>query len=196
MKMMRASIIIWNCSTGFTGREKLDNALLIVSSQNRINDVKEYLKSLKWDGQNRLDTLLSVYLGAEDNGYTRAVMRKSLCAAVARAVTGGVKYDYMPIFTGPQGIGKSTLISRLGGQWFSDSLNLADTRDKTAAEKLQGYWIIEIGEMAGIGSAGVKTLRGFITTQDDRYRASYGRRVSSHPRQCILIGTTNSEEGT
>ena len=41
----------------------------------------------------------------------------------------------------------------------------------------------------------MKTLRGFITTQDDRYRASYGRRVSSHPRQCILIGTTNSEEG-
>ena len=35
---------------GITGREKLDNALLIVSSQNRINDVKEYLKSLKWDG--------------------------------------------------------------------------------------------------------------------------------------------------
>ena len=74
-------------------------------------------------------------------------------------------------------------------------LTIADTRDKTAAEKLQGYWIIEIGEMAGMGSAGVKTLRSFITTQDDRYRASYGRRVSSHPRQCILIGTTNSEEG-
>ena len=70
-----------------------------------------------------------------------------------------------------------------------------DTKDKTAAEKLQGYWIIEIGELAGMGSAGVKTLRSFITTQDDRYRASYGRRVGSHPRQCIFIGTTNAEEG-
>ncbi|MBO3282449.1 VapE domain-containing protein, partial [Intestinimonas butyriciproducens] len=65
---------------------------------------------------------LSVYLGAEDTAYTRAVMRKSLCAAVARAIEGGVKYDYMPIFTGPQGIGKSTFLNILGKAWFSDSL--------------------------------------------------------------------------
>ena len=85
---------------GITGREKLDNALLIVSSQNKINDVKKYLQGLKWDGRKRLDTLLSDYLGAEDSPYTRAVIRKSLCAAVARAITGGVKYDCMPIFAG------------------------------------------------------------------------------------------------
>jgi len=107
---------------GLTGREKMDNALLIVSSQNQINDVKRYLKGLKWNGVKRLETLLADYLGAEDNAYTRAVMRKSLCAAVARAVMGGVKYDYMPNFVGPQGIGKSTFLSVLGGDWFSDSL--------------------------------------------------------------------------
>ena len=76
---------------------------MIVSAQNRINDVKHYLEDLQWDGIRRLDTLLSDYLGADDTPYTRAVMRKSLCAAVGRAVVGGIKYDYMPIFTGPQG---------------------------------------------------------------------------------------------
>ena len=103
---------------GLTGREKLDNALMIVSAQNRINEVKQYLQGLKWDGVKRLDRLLSEYLGAEDTAYTRAVMRKSLCAAVARAVNGGTKYDYMPIFTGPQGIGKSTFLRILGKDWF------------------------------------------------------------------------------
>lgn len=98
---------------GLTGREKLDHALMIVSAQNRINDVKHYLEDLQWDGIRRLDTLLSDYLGAEDTPYTRAVMRKSLCAAVGRAVVGGIKYDYMPIFTGPQGIGKSTFLAIL-----------------------------------------------------------------------------------
>ncbi len=138
---------------GITGREKLDNALLIVSSQNRINDVKEYLKSLKWDGQKRLDTLLSVYLGAEDNGYTRAVMRKSLCAAVARAVTGGVKYDYMPIFTGPQGIGKSTFPADTGKRLvlgFTDNF----FEGKEAAELIQGTWINEVGGTDGNDKAG------------------------------------------
>ena len=82
--------------------------------------------------------------------------RKTLCAAIVRVLHPGCKFDTVLVLCGPQGIGKSTLISRIGGEWFSDSLNLADTRDKTAAEKLQGYWIIEIGEMAGMGSAGVK----------------------------------------
>ena len=121
---------------GITARDKLDDALAIVGGQNMINDVKRYLKSLKWDGVKRVDTLLSVYLGAEDTAYTRAVMRKSLCAAVARAIEGGVKYDYMPIFTGPQGIGKSTFLAMLGKEWFSDSLTSFE--GKEAAELIQG----------------------------------------------------------
>ena len=56
-------------------------------------------------------------------------------------------------FIGTQGVGKSTLIAKLGGEWFSDSLSLSDTKDKTAAEKLQGYWILEIGELAGLKKA-------------------------------------------
>jgi len=84
-------------------------AMTLCARKNRFNDVKDYLTSLKWDGVKRLDTLLIDYLGAEDNVYTRAVIRKSLAAAVARAMTPGVNYDYMPIFVGPQGKWNSTL---------------------------------------------------------------------------------------
>lgn len=177
-------------------KSKIMSAITKVADDRAYHPVREYLEGLPaWDGVPRVDTLLVDYLGAEDSDYVRMVTRKTLCAAIHRVREPGCKFDTVLVLCGPQGIGKSTLIAKIGGEWFSDSLNLADTRDKTAAEKLQGYWIIEIGELAGIGSAGVKTLRSFITTQDDRYRASYGRRVSSHPRQCILIGTTNSEEG-
>lgn len=177
-------------------KAKILSAITKVADDRAYHPVRDYLARLpEWDGIPRLDMLLIDYLGAKDNDYVRQVTRKTLCAAIERVRHPGCKFDTVLVLCGPQGIGKSTLISKIGGEWFSDSLNLVDTRDKTAAEKLQGYWIIEIGEMAGIGSAGVKTLRTFITTQDDRYRASYGRRVSSHPRQCILIGTTNSEEG-
>lgn len=177
---------------GITGREKLDSALLIVSSQNRINDVKEYLSGLKWDGQKRLDTLLSVYLGAEDNGYTRAVMRKSLCAAVARAVTGGVKYDYMPIFTGPQGIGKSTFLRILGKDWFSDSLTSFE--GKEAAELIQGTWINEVGELTAMTKQETNAVKQFLSKTDDIYRAAYGRRTNKYPRRCVFFGTSNEEE--
>ena len=108
--------------------------------------IREYLNSLpKWDGVERLDRILIDYLGAEDSEYVRAVTRKTLVAAVARVMEPGIKFDYMLVLNGPQGIGKSTLFNRLGGEWFSDSLSIADMRDKTAAEKLQGYWIVELG---------------------------------------------------
>lgn len=177
---------------GITGREKLDMALLIVSSQNKINDVKRYLKGLSWDGIKRVDTLLSVYLGAENTPYTRAVIRKALCAAVARAVEGGTKFDYMPIFTGPQGIGKSTFLSILGREWFSDSLTSFE--GKEAAELIQGTWINEVGELTAMTKQETAAVKQFLSKTDDIYRAAYGRRTEKYPRRCVFFGTSNDSE--
>ena len=158
--------------------------------------IREYLAQLPpWDNTTRAETILIDYLGAEDNAYTRAVTRKTLCGAVSRVQHPGVKFDYIPVLNGPQGIGKSTLIAKLGGDWYSDSVSLTDMNDKTAAEKLQGYWILEIGELAGMKKADIDKVKAFISRQDDKYRASFGRRVTPHPRQCIFFGTTNSQNG-
>ena len=92
----------------------------------------------------------------------------------------GCKFDTVLVLDGKPGIGKSTLLRKLGGKWFSDSLSLADTRDKTAAEKLQGVWIMEIGEMQGTRKADVDIMKGFISRQVDEYRAAYGRVVEHH----------------
>lgn len=171
-------------------------AVAKVADDRSYHPIREFIDSLpEWDGICRVDTLLVEYLGATDNGYVRAVTRKILCAAVTRVLTPGIKFDSMVVLNGPQGVGKSTLISRLGGEWFSDSLSLSDTKDKTAAEKLQGYWILEIGELAGLKKAEVETLRSFLSRQNDIYRASFGRRATPHLRQCVFFGTTNAEKG-
>lgn len=175
---------------------KIKSAVTKVADDRSYHPVREYLDSLpEWDGVPRVDTLLIDYLGAEDDEYVRAVTRKTLCGAVARVKIPGCKFDTMLVLNGPQGVGKSTLVYKLGGEWFTDSLSLSDMKDKTAAEKLQGYWIVEIGELAGMRKMDVETIKAFLSRQDDKYRASYGYRVSSHPRQCIAIGTTNAEDG-
>jgi putative DNA primase/helicase len=175
---------------------KVATALTDCTDRQRFHPVKEYLEGLpKWDGVPRVETLLIDYLGADDNSYVRAVMRKTLCAAVRRIYHPGTKFDYTLVLVGPQGIGKSTIAAKLGGEWFTDNLSLSDTRDKTAAEKLQGEWIIEIPELSGMRKMDVETLKSFLSRVDDKYRASYGKRVESHPRQCIFIGTTNAEDG-
>ena len=169
---------------------------MAASHERAFHPIRDYLNGLEpWDGVPRVETLLIDYLGAEDSAYVRAVTRKTLAAAVTRVMRPGCKFDYMLVLSGPQGIGKSTLFERLGGKWFNDSLSMNDTKDKTAAEKLQGYWIMEIGELAGIRKAEVEAVKSFLSRQRDIYRPAYGRRTVEHPRQCIVVGSTNADSG-
>lgn len=181
---------------GIWSPTKFKDALLAVVSAERLyHPIKEYFETLQWDGTERVDTLLIDYLGAEDTPYVRAVTRKTLAAAVARVYEPGIKFDSILVLNGPQGIGKSTLFTLLGKHWYSDSLSITDMKDKTAAEKLQGYWILELGELAGMKKVDVETMKSFVTRTDDKFRQSYGVVVESHPRSCIIVGSTNSEGG-
>ena len=171
-------------------------ALLRAADSRAFHPLVDYVKHLQpWDGVPRAETLLVDYLGAEDTPFVRAVTLRMLVAALWRVFSPGIKFDNLLVLAGPQGIGKSTLLSRLGGDWFSDALTLSDMNDKTAAEKLHGAWLVEIGEMAGMKKADVEKVKSFFSRQDDRYRPAYGRRVESHPRQCVFFGTTNSVNG-
>lgn len=175
-----------------TGRDKVQDAMIMCAEQNGFNEVLDYLNSLTWDGVLRLDTLFIDYLGAEDNIYTRAVARKSLTAAVARTFEPGCKYDTMPILIGRQGAGKSTLIRTIGKKWYADGLSTFE--GKEAAENIQGKWIIEAGEMAGYTRAEENASKQFLSRQVDVFRQAYGRRTQEYPRRCVFFGSSNQYE--
>ncbi len=173
-----------------TGKEKIMDGMLRTAKTNAIHPIRDYLEELSWDGSPRLDTLLVDYLGADDTPYTRAVTRKTFMAAVARIFEPGCKFDYVLVLAGPQGRGKSTLVAKMAKGWYTDSL--AGIGTKEAYEGLQGYWLVELGELAAMRKLEIETIKNFISKQVDSYRAAYGRRVEDHPRQCVFIGTTNS----
>ena len=177
---------------GITGERRILDAVALCAHRHSFDDVKAYLSGLTWDGVRRLDTLFIDYLGTADTPYTRAVARKSLVAAVARVMQPGCKYDYMPILAGPQGIGKSTLLRILGRRWFSDSLQTFE--GKEASEMLQGIWINEIGELAGMSKAEINAVKQFLSRTEDIYRAPFARRTQVFPRRCVFFGTTNNDE--
>ena len=177
---------------GITGRDKIAGALMLVSEQHRFNEVKDYLKHLSWDGIHRLEKVLHDYLGAVDSKYVRAVARKSFVAGVARVMTPGCKYDYVPVFTGPQGIGKTTFLKTMGMHWHSDSLQ--SFRGKEAAEMIQGIWVVEIGEMTGYSKSDDNEIKQFLSRCDDVYRQPYGRHTGRFPRKCIFFGTCNDHD--
>lgn len=177
---------------GINGKDRVFDAMAIYALQHRKHKIQEYLTGVTWDGEKRLDTLLTDYFGAEDTRYTRAVIRKTLCAAVARAMDPGCKFDTMLILSGAQGVGKSTFFSILGKQWYSDSMMTFEGKD--AAELVQGYWIIEAGELTGMNKSEMNTVKQFLSKKEDVYREAYGRRTVAFPRACIIVGTTNDTE--
>ncbi len=181
---------------GVYAPEKTRTALSAAAAERAYHPIREYLNALpEWDREPRLNTVFHDYLGTPLNAYTMAVCRKTFTAAVTRIFRPGAKFDSCAVLVGRQGLGKSTLFRKLAGDWFSDSLTLSDMRDKTAAEKLQGYWILELGEMAGMRKAEIETVKAFMSREDDKYRAAFGRNVENHPRQCVIVGSTNNEDG-
>lgn len=177
---------------GFRSREVVEDALYNHATAHGFNPLTDWLLSLEWYGEKNLDNLLIDYMGAEDCEYTKTVTRKSLVACVARAMEPGCKFDYMLVINGRQGIYKSTLLSKLGGRWFSDSLRTFE--GKEAAEMLQGLWILEVAELAAYGKSDIRTIKQFLSRSVDHYRAAYARKTEEHPRKCVFFGTTNDHD--
>ncbi|MHB1154530.1 MAG: virulence-associated E family protein [Eubacteriales bacterium] len=174
-----------------------DVAFTKVADDRRFHPIRDYLDALPvWDGIPRVEDLFIRYMKADDTPYIRTVTRKTFAAAIARIYRPGVKFDCVPVLDGDQGIGKSSIVKDLiTPEYYSESLSLTDMDDKAGAEKLQGFWVVEIGELAGMKKADVEKVKAFLSTADDKYRPSYGKTVESHPRQCIIIATVNGERG-
>lgn len=169
----------------------IEEAVVVISHENKFHPVREYLLSLTWDGVERLDTWLPKYAATKDTPYTRAVGRKVLCAAVGRAAKPGCKFDHILILEGEQGIGKSMMCKALGGDWYGDFV--IDPHNKDTIQALQGKWVVEMSEMEVTKRAETQALKAFISRSTDKARLAYSRLAEEYPRQCIFIGTINPE---
>jgi predicted P-loop ATPase len=174
---------------GVSNNGKIKDALDISVHNHAFHPIKDYFKSLKWDGKDRISTFLPDYMGVENSAYVKAITRKMLVAAVTRIYEPGTKFDFVLTLVGKEGVGKSQLFARLGRQWFSDSFN--GVQGKEAFEQLQGAWIIEVPELAGLKKADADAVKHFIGKTIDKYRVAYGKRTEDFPRQCVFVATTN-----
>ena len=170
--------------------DKIASALELTKRERARNPVEEFIRAEKWDGVPRVDELLIRYLGAEDSALNRAMTRKWMAAAVARALTPGIKFDHVLMLAGSQGIGKSTFFATIGGKWFSDSFNFA-AGDKDKYEALTGAWILEIGELNGLKRVDAEAAKSFLTKTSDSFRPAYARKSETYPRHTVFAATTN-----
>ena len=144
----------------------------------------------------RIDTWLINYGGANDTEYVRAVGALVLIAAVRRVRKPGCKFDEMLVLENPeQGTNKSSALQVLAvnPEWFTDNLPLGLAARETI-EALSGHWIVEVSELQGMRKSDIEKVKAFLSRDTDRARTAYARTVTEARRQCIIIGTTNSDK--
>jgi predicted P-loop ATPase len=171
-------------------------AIKEVASENAYDPVLDMLDDCqgKWDGKNRLDTWVIDYLGCEDTPLNRAIGRKVLVAACRRARVPGCKFDTITVLEGVEGTNKSTAIRVLAGdENFSDQ-SIIGASDKEVQEQLDGIWMHENADLAGMKRAEIEQVKAFASRQVDRARPAYGRVREDRPRRSVEWGTTNNDE--
>lgn len=181
-----------DCKYRIRGSQVIEDALVAVACSQSFHPVREYLKSLRWDGTPRVERLFTDILGAEDTEANRELARLFCVAAVRRVTDPGCKFDYLIILMGAEGTYKSSMADILGGDWFSDSLSTFE--GKESMESVQGSWILEMPELDTFKKS-VETLqKKFISKRQDKFRPAYGHYDEIRPRQCVMIGTTNEDQ--
>lgn len=174
--------------------EIVHTAVQTLANHHRFHPVLDYLNSLVWDKQPRLDQWLVNYAGAEDTPYIKAVGSIVLIAAVRRVRQPGVKFDEWLVLEGEQGSSKSQALRILAVQpeWFTDQ-KVIGLSGRDSIEQFSGKWIIEAGELHGMRNSDIESIKAFMSRDTDRGRMAYARTVTESKRQCVIIGTTNSE---
>jgi putative DNA primase/helicase len=175
------------------GRPAIRTAMAEIIRDHVFHPVRDYLNSLEWDGQPRLDRWLIAYLGAKDvPNYTTVVGPKWMISAVARVFMPGCIAKYVLLLVGPQDLGKSTALEVLGGEFYTDDISELGTKD--AAMQNAGVWIVELAELASTQKARIEAVKAFISRKVDRFRPPYGTHVTERRRESVLAGTVNPSE--
>lgn len=181
-----------------------DNSMLArlvqVAEEYSYDPLQDYLSSLQWDGTDRLTDFLVRYFGAvtvdldvDVSEYVRAIGKKWLISAVARALQPGCKVDTILELEGLQGTGKSTALRILGGQFFTDA-PIKMSGDKDSLMLISKAWIVELGEMAAFGKSDAAAQKDFISRPSDSFRPPYAKIDKTFPRRCVLAATGNENQ--
>ncbi len=179
-------------------KEAVWGAIGAVAQQATFDPLRDYVEHCEraWDGTHRMYELFSRYLvAAESNAYIEWLGEVAMMTLVLRALEPGAFQKMVPILEGPQDIGKSSALLALSPDplWFGgDPPDKVDGKD--AKSYLRGLWIVELAELSAMRKAEIEALKGYLTTQRDRFRPAYGRGEVTVGRRCMFWGTTNDDD--
>ena len=181
------------------GKDAWGDAINAIIHNRRVDPFVEWYETRPpWDGEPRLEFMLSELFDAPPDKLTQWASRTTLIGAIVRARDPGATLDEIPILLGPQGIGKSKLWPSLlpaehRKDWFSDEMDFGG-RKKDQIEATLGRVIVEAGELAGLAGSDIERLKTYLTrTNDGSIRLAYAHRPYAILRRFVIVGTTNDD---
>lgn len=140
-----------------------------------------------------VETFLPDCMGTGDTPYTRAVGLYMWTAQAGRVLSPGCQADMVPIFKGPQGIGKTNALKALplNPDWYVN-VDLRKSDDEIA-RSLRGRTTVELDELRGLRSRDQDSLKSFLTRTHDTWTPKYKEFATTHARSCVIYGTTNED---
>lgn len=170
-----------------------------LTKKNEYDPVLDYLKSLEWDGEERIKDLYKVF-NAEENETNSLFVTSWILGLVRRLIEPGSKYDYVLVLEGAQGIGKSLFFNFLTDIFKKgdDNLNHLETTispdNKDFYMQMVGRIVVEFTEGEIFSKASQEAIKAVITKRVDSFRMPFAKEVIDVPRRFVFAMTTNTDD--
>ncbi|WP_418499706.1 VapE domain-containing protein [Flagellimonas sp.] len=159
--------------------------------------LKHYLAELpKWDGETDYISELASRVKTDDDEFFKVAFKKWLVGMVGCGLDDTTINQTAIIFSGVQGLGKSTFIrnilpKELRQYAYSGMIN-PNSKDTLVllAERL----IIDMDELSSLNRKGNNEVKELITKEKIQLRRPYGRITESYPRRASFAGSVNDEK--
>ena len=191
------SEIISICARNRMPKSDLDGYIKLLADGNSYNPVVDWINSKPWDGTSRIPALLDTITASIDPNLKNALLYRWLLSAVAAVYKPhGFSAHGVLVFTGEQGLGKTSWFKRLVPEEMNVTLDgaIVDPSNKDAIINVVSHWLVELGELdATFRKSDVARLKAFVTVAVDKLRQPYDRKPSSYQRRTVFFASVNED---
>ena len=178
------------------GQRTIDAALLNAKQhsfdplQKQFDGWAKKVETGDYDKDLDINNLATRFLNPNASEFENQVFKHWLVGAVERIRNPGCKMELCMILHGEQGVGKTTTLQILGGQFFAEDVTFS--RDLNMTLTRIGHHILELSEMTN-KNMNANLIKTAISNQYERYRGLYENHMSEIPRRCVFAGTSNEQ---
>jgi len=179
--------------TSATGLKKLLESSFVP----KYNPFLDYLNGLEtWDKEKDYIEMLASTITTTNDEFWHVAFKKWFVAMVGSLLEDKVINHTFLVFTGNQGIGKTTWLnnlvpSALNNYFFTGAINPSN---KDSMIQLCENMIINIDELQGLRPSDIEALKALITSKELKIRRPYAVNHETLPHRASFVGSVNSKE--